>query len=180
MKIPTKVMDYFIEQCSSSDYELDEWVLCWDTSKSWRNKILKKVVPADKKQVFITYQNFRIHDKKGLNNLKLWMNNISYLFINVNWIIEHGKKEKPNYHIHILGTIRNSKNFKRNISIEWNRIFKTVFHPKNTDFYLLKQWSASELMPPYIQWLREKQKYFEQDAKGDHGNWIDLGAEFKK
>lgn len=180
MKIPKKVMDYFESQCENTDFEIDEFTYLWDTSKSWRTKILKKVEPVEKKQVFITYQNFKIHTKFDLEKLKLWLNNIDYLLDNSKWVIEHGKKEKPNYHVHILATIKNSKNFKRNISIEWNKIFKNVFHPKGTDFYLLKQWSMSEHMPPYIQWLQEKEDYFEQDSKGEHGNWIDLGPEFRK
>jgi hypothetical protein len=102
--------------------------------------------------------------------MKKFINNILYLFKDYCWIIESGKSEPLNLHIHILAII-NNKNVKRAINVEYKKIFKSSIVEK--DYYHMKQWRKSERMPPYEQWLQEKIDYFDNNLKGEHENLVD-------
>lgn len=178
VKMSSEVYDYLEQKCKESeDTTIDEYIYCWDTSKSFRNKLLGKLNKGKKKKVFITYQNFKFHTIEDLEKMKIFMSKIDWLFDDWKWIIEHGKNEKPNYHFHILGAITESKNFKRNMGIEFNKIFNLPLHPKSTDYYNMRQWNKSDKMPPYDQWVSEKLDYFNNDIKGNHSNWMDIKAQ---
>lgn len=127
-------------------------------------KYLKK-----KKACFITLQDFRRREA-DFPNLVKFCKNIEYIFEEFAWIIESGKSEPLNLHVHILGII-NNKNAKRSIKIEYNKIFGDDITEK--DFYDCRQWRNSKKMPPYEQWLQEKLDYFINNLKGDHANKID-------
>ena len=125
-----------------------------------------------KKSCFITLQDFKRRPNDFENMIK-FCNNIDYIFSEYVWIIESGKAEPPNLHIHILGVIDN-KNAKRAIKIEYNKIFKNDITEK--DYYLCKQWRNSPKMPPYEQWVKEKMDYFDNSLKGEHANTIDYST----
>lgn len=129
----------------------------------------RKFGDGRKKAVFLTLQDFK-RRPEDFNKLKLFARNIEYLFSDFLWIIESGKSDPLNLHIHILGII-NNKNIKRAINIEYTKIFKSSII--ENDFYHLKQWRKSDKMPPYDQWFYEKIDYFDNNLKGDHANLID-------
>lgn len=147
-----------------------------------RQKITEKLKLKKKKLdnkvsnfVFITIQDFsrRLED---LDKLNLFISNVKYLYSEGHYCIESGKVPPPNcnLHIHMLVKIINPKKHLQKLNMEWIKLFDTSL--KNKDYYLLKQWRSSPLMPPYDQWVNEKLDYFEQEKKGTHENSIDLNS----
>ena len=129
----------------------------------------KKYGNNKKKAIFLTLQDFK-RRPDDFSSMKKFINNITYLFKDYIWIIESGKSEPLNLHIHILGIIDN-KNVKRAINVEYKKIFKSSIVEK--DYYHMKQWRKSDKMPPYEQWLQEKVDYFDNNLKGEHENLVD-------
>ena len=134
----------------------------------YTNRYLK-----EKKAVFITLQDFKRREE-DFEKLKKFCRNIEYIFEEFCWIIESGKSEPLNLHVHILGIIHN-KNAKRAIKIEYNKLFGDDITEK--DYYDCRQWRNSRKMPSYHQWLQEKLDYFNNNLKGDHTNIIDYTAQ---
>lgn len=135
---------------------------------------IKKNKPKPERNIkfcFITIQDFqrRLHD---LDKLQQFIKNIDYLYHEGSWIIEAGKSDPPNVHLHFLVKIINPKKHKSKLNIEWKKLFNTDLYDK--DFYKLTQHRDTKGMPKYEQWCQEKLDYFDNSTKGTHSNSIDL------
>lgn len=131
---------------------------------------IKKKIKGDK-FVWITIQDFqrRIED---VDKLETFINRIAYMYNAGFWIIEAGKSDPPNLHIHMFVKIKNSKKHKASLNAKWMSLFNTDLSKK--DYYLMKQWRSSPDMPSYEDWCQEKLDYFDNEKKGSHENVIDL------
>lgn len=157
-KYPEEYEEYFQEQFESP---------------SLRRVIMKNIQTlkhGDKKQIFITIQNFKLHTEDDQQRLLTFCKRIEYLFSTIKYVVESGKSETPNYHVHILGKSLRSKTMKRDMGILWYKIFGYEMHPRGTDFYHVKQHRDAKGMPGYDDWIKEKVEYFDQQLKGDHSN----------
>lgn len=157
-KYPEEYEDYFQEQFESP---------------SLRRVIMKNIAfekVGDKKFIFITLQNWKLHTIDDQQKLVQFCQRIEYLFEDIQWCVESGKADPPNYHLHILGKSLRSKTMKRDMGVIWYKIFGYEMHPKGTDFYHVKQHRDAKGMPKYEDWLSEKTEYFENQLKGDHSN----------
>lgn len=139
-----------------------------------KNKKLNK----ESKFVFITIQTFQ-QKYKDLDKYKQFMNNIKYLYSEGFMVLESGSVPPPdcNLHLHMLVKIIQPKKHKYKLDLEFKKIFNMSIYDK--DFYKLKQWNESPLMPPYEQWVMEKKDYFDNAKKGCHGNSIDLNCYYE-
>lgn len=138
-----------------------------------KQKIIDKKLNKESNYVFITLQDFqrRLSD---LDKLNIFISNIKYLYAEGYYCIESGKADPPNLHIHLLVKIINPKKHKEKLNREWIKLFDSSLYDK--DYYLLKQWRESHLMPPYNQWVNEKLDYFDNEKKGLHANSIELNS----
>lgn len=138
-----------------------------------KKKIMNKKLNKSSNFVFITIQDFerRLSD---LDKLNLFISNVKYLYSIGYYCIESGKADPPNLHIHMLVKIINPKKHKEKLNREWIKLFNTSLYDK--DYYLLKQWRESPLMPSLQQWTQEKLDYFDNEKKGNHSNSIELNC----
>lgn len=157
------IIKFLLDECG------DGWYLMNDTymrkCKLMNNKKLKKIKRDNQKYVFITLQDFK-RRYSDIEKLKLFCEKIKFLYDDYFYVIESGsneKKEDCNYHIHLLAKIKDNKNHKRNIKIEYSKLFNDDITEK--DYYQVKQWRKSDLMPSYDIWLNEKIDYLN---KGTH------------
>lgn len=146
---------------------LYEYFKMWEKNQEKIKKKKEKISNF----VFITIQDFqrRIED---LDKIQTFIKRIHYLYSECYYVIEAGKSEPPNVHIHLLCKIINPRKHKQKINLEWTKLFDTSLYDK--DFYKLTQWRKSELMPDYEAWVEEKLEYFDDTKKGTHQNSIDL------
>ena len=140
-------------------------------------KVLKRIDKylnghKEKKFVFITIQDFR-RRLCDLEKMQAFIKRIAYMYNAGFWIIEAGKSDPPNVHIHLLVQIKNSKKHKCSLNAKWMGLFDTNLQGDN-DYYKLCTHNDSPDMPSYQDWYKEKMIYFENDKKGDHANSIDL------
>ncbi len=135
----------------------------------------KKKLNKESKFVFITIQTFK-QKYNDLDKYKQFMKNIKYLYSEGFMVLESGSVEPPdcNLHLHLLVKIIQPKKHKFKLDLEFKKMFNMSIYDK--DFYKLKQWNESPLMPPYDQWLKEKIDYFDNSKKGCHGNSIELNC----
>ena len=133
---------------------------------------IKKKKEREPNFCFLTIQDFqrRIED---LDKIQIFISNIKYLYSECYYIVEAGKSDPPNVHLHFLAKIINPRKHKQKINLEWTKLFDTNLY--DNDYYKLTQWRKSELMPDYDQWVKEKLEYFDNTKKGTHQNSIDLG-----
>lgn len=136
---------------------------------------LNKKLNKESKFVFITIQTFE-QKYKDLDKYKQFINNIKYLYSEGFICLESGSIAPPdcNLHLHMLVKIIQPKKHKYKLDLEFKKIFNMSIYDK--DFYKLKQWNESPLMPPYNQWIMEKKEYFDNAKKGCHENSIDLNC----
>lgn len=134
-------------------------------------KNIKKEKDRNIKFCFITIQDFQ-RRMEDIDKLLLFIKNIGYLYSEGYWIIEAGKSDPPNLHVHMLVKIINPKKHKSKLDIEWKKLFNNSIYEK--DFYKLTQHRDVKGMPSYDQWVNEKLLYFKNDCKGNHSNSIDL------
>ena len=141
--------------------------------KQKKQLIIDKKLNKTSNFVNICIQDFqrRLSD---LDKLNTFISNIKYLYSEGYYCIESGKANPPNLHIHLLVKIINPKHHKEKLNREWIKLFNTSLYDK--DYYLLKQWRESHLMPPYNQWVNEKLDYFDNEKKGNHANSIELNS----
>lgn len=155
------------------EHWMENLITYWQAYKIYEKKKIKKDRVI--KFCWITIQDFqrRIGD---IDKLLTFINKIGYLYESGHWIIEAGKCKdinKSNIHIHMLVKIINEKNHKKQLCIEWSRLFDTNLRDK--DYYKLKQHRDCKGMPSYKQWCDEKLSYFNNDEKVDgHSNCFDL------
>lgn len=92
------------------------------------------------------------------------------------WVIESGKhKDKPNLHIHALVKIGGrNKNFKRFFMGKWNKEFKD----KRYNISYKSKDNCGWKMIPVNCWKMKQDKldYMNNDSKGSHENFVDLGV----
>jgi hypothetical protein len=74
----------------------------------------------------------------------------------------------------MLVKIKNSRNHKAKLRLEWLKLFNTDINLK--DYYKLQQHRETEDMPLYSDWVDEKLEYFNNESKGNHANAIDLNV----
>lgn len=142
-------------------------------SPSLKRIILKNIAAGkvgDKKALFITIQNWKLHSIEDQQRLEQFCKRIEYLFEHIKWCVESGKSDPPNYHLHLLCKSLRSKTMKRDMGVIWYKIFGYEMHPRGTDFYHCKQHRDAKGMPKYQDWVREKEEYFEEQLKGSHSN----------
>lgn len=137
------------------------------------NKIEKnKKKLKERKYIFITIQDFQTR-LSDLDKLKLFIKRIAYMYDAGFYVVESGKSDPPNVHLHMLVKIRpQCKNHKQVVCAKWAGLFDTNLNDK--DYYQIKQWRESAAMPSYEDWLQEKRDYFDNSKKSSHGNSIDL------
>lgn len=126
----------------------------------------------DKKFVLITIQDFQTR-LEDIEKLEQFIKRIAYMYNAGFWVIESGKADPPNVHIHLFVQIKNSKKHKAQLNIHWMKLFKTNLQGKN-DYYHIKQWRDTPDMPSYDNWCKEKIDYFTNENKGTHANVVDL------
>ena len=133
---------------------------------------IKKKKEREPNFVFITIQDYqrRLED---LDKLQIFIKRIEYLYSECHWIIEAGKSDPPNVHIHLLSKIINPRKHKQKLNLEWMKLFDTSLYDK--DYYKITQWRKSDEMPTYEGWVEEKLIYFDDTKKGTHQNSVDLG-----
>lgn len=150
--------------------QLNLWInlACYDEYD--RRHPPKKPLKNKKRAVWITIQDWQ-RRKKDIPDLKIFLDRMKYRYYKMKWVIEIGSSE--NIHIHMLVILKNAKNHKRDLRMEWSKLFDTDVGGKN-DFYLMKKWSESDKMPPYDQWVQEKIDYMENGKKGEHKNVEDI------
>ena len=148
------------------------------TDQYWiEQQRLKKIQMNKKKQnerkfIFITIQDFQTR-LSDLDKLKLFIKRIAYMYDAGFYVVESGKSDPPNVHLHMLVKIKSScRNHKQVLVAKWAGLFNTNLNDK--DYYLIKQWRASAAMPSYEDWLQEKRDYFDDSKKSSHSNSIDL------
>lgn len=100
-------------------------------------------------------------------------------FFKIAFCIESGKhKDKPNLHFHILGHYNKngSKNFRsRVLNLAWNK-----YYPDNP-----LEWNQGNRVGINVKKcncdfiVRDKLKYFHNESKGSHMNYIDLGEYYE-
>lgn len=134
----------------------------------------KKLSKAQKikKHCFITIQDYqrRLCD---IEKLQVFIKRIAYMYEEGHWIIESGKSDPPNIHIHLLVKIKNSKKHKASLNAKWMALFNTDLQGDN-DYYQLLTHNESPDMPAYPDWFAEKLNYFDNELKGTHKNLVDL------
>lgn len=155
--------------------EREHWsenlITYWQAYQIWDKKQSKIKHKPDAKFCFITIQDFQ-RRMTDIDKLLIFINKISYLYSEGHWVIEAGKSDPPNLHIHIFAKIINSKKHKSKLNIEWMKLFDSNLTHK--DYYKLQQHNNSPLMPSYEQWCQEKVDYLCNDKKGSHTNTLDL------
>lgn len=123
------------------------------------NYLTKIKVVTDQRYVFLTLQNFQLRHK-DVEKMELFINKIKYLYKEGLSVIESGSQtiqDDCNYHIHIFAMIKNNKQHKQKIKLEFIKLFNQDITIK--DYYKLQTWNSSESMPPYKQWFDEKMDY---------------------
>lgn len=145
----------------------------YEDFNSYLTKLDSKKIKGENKFVFITIQDFQ-RRLTELDKFTLFFKRIGYLYEDGQYCLEAGKVEPPlsNLHVHMLVKIKNSRNHKSKLRLEWLKLFDTDLNQK--DYYKLQQHRDTAEMPPYDQWLQEKLDYFDQEKKGEHSNSIDL------
>ena len=138
-----------------------------------RKRILnfKKNKERNIKYVFITIQDFQ-RRMCDIDKLLLFIKRIEYLYEHGYWIIESGKADPPNIHLHLLVKIINPRKHKGCLIINWGKLFNNNIG--DSDYYKLTQHRDCKGMPPYEQWKDEKIDYFNNKLKGDHKNSVEL------
>lgn len=165
--------------CSGSGYENEFWKLC--PPGCFTRKCEEKMEQRRKKKkstknfVFITINDLSTR-MKDLENLKMFIKKISYMYTEGYWVIETGKNKEEkdfNVHVHLLVKIKDCiKNHKKTLNAKWMSVRDTSLYDK--DYYLLKQWRKSDDMCDYDEFVDEKLAYFDNDKKGEHKNTMDL------
>lgn len=163
-------INYVLSKKELSDENIYTCIECFELYLKKQKKIKPKV-ERNIKYCFITLQNFqqRLSD---LDKFQLFIQKIDYLYHEGHWIVEAGKADPPNVHIHMLVKIINPRKHKNMLGIHWGKIFDNNILIK--DFYKLKQHRDVKGMPDYPEWCQEKIDYFKNENKGSHENSIDL------
>lgn len=147
----------------------------WDLEKMFeaeQKKINKKKLA--RKKVFITIALEGGSSKYNVTKdmMLTFASRIKYLYEDFNGVLECGKhKTKPNYHIHFIARIKNSKKHKSKLNLEWEKIFGDIKLDVKSGNYKINQHNDSPDMPPYDDWLWEKTLYLMNEEKGSHRNF---------
>lgn len=92
------------------------------------------------------------------------------------WVVESGKfKEQPNLHIHALISFKpqGAKNFRRELVTSWNKFWSDSKY--TIDWKNHKGCGIHRVPCNTAQIQEDKIKYMENDHKGSHENFTDLG-----
>jgi len=175
-----QLLQYYINNINFKNYvdEREHWnenlFTFWECFELYEKKI-KKLKPKKEREIkfcWITLQNFN-QRMEDIDKFILFTKKIEYLYHEGYWILEKGKSDPPNLHLHLLVKIINPKKHKQQLGIAWNNIFNNNILEK--DFYKLCQHRDCKGMPSYENWCQEKLDYMNNDLKGDHANSDDLG-----
>ena len=116
--------------------------------------------------------------EENLSNAKIFIDYVLHLpyLKRVWWVWESGKYEdSPNLHLHMLIEFYCSKNFKRDLTCKWSKVFKG----SNIDWKSKTGvgWDAKPCNTLVIQ--QDKIAYMDNSQKGSHENFCDLNLRGK-
>lgn len=165
-KIPLTDFEKFVDEFGHED---------WDFQGMWARETTRmRRLNGERKKVFITIAleggSSKYNIKKS--DLKTFVERIKYLYEDFNGVLEVGKhKSRPNYHIHYICRIINSKKHMGILTREWEKIFGDIPLSRKSGNYCILQHNEGKDMPPYEQWVAEKLLYLQNEHKGDHRNF---------